>query len=1018
MGTGVWAMHFVAMLAFTLPISVGYNIEWTIASVVPAVLASAAALFVMTQPDIGWKRIQAGGCLMALGIGTMHYLGMEAMRMNAHMLYEPTLFMTSILVAYVLAIVSLHILVFFRRDPSGEGYSVRFASATFMGFAIAAMHYTAMLAVIYYPAPDKIVPEIIFSQAGLGIATSIVASTIIGMVIIGTMVDRRLADAASLVSASDQLSRVILDSVSEGVLGQDLDGRVTFVNRGAAKMLGYEPDELIGLFPYELQILADDSSAPHTQNENSIFKVSASGQRHEINDLTFVRKDASSFPVHCSASPIAIDGCIEGAVVTIRDITKHKHDAQALIAARAQAEAASEAKSDFLARMSHEIRTPMNGVLGMTELLLNTGLGQRQLHLAQTAHKSAESLLSVINNVLDFSKIEAGHAELTIEDFELRPMLEDVLESVAEQAHSKGLELVQDLDLGLPGRVRGDAARLRQVLINLLGNSLKFTESGEVRLNVRVVDESGSGTTIQFAVSDTGPGIALHRQKNIFDEFIQEDGSISRQHGGTGLGLAISQRILGLMDSELKLQSVPGEGASFAFTVLFDPGRRVHIANNASVDVLSGVRAMIVDDNATNRDILHSQIMNWAMRNDSLSNGKDALRRLQEAAGQGDPYEVVLLDWHMPEMDGITLARAITADPRIPPVHLIMLSSGSPDLSLALNRRTGIDNMLRKPVRQKQLQDCLCKLFGAQPVPQPGTCAAPHDRENIGGRILLAEDNLVNKEVALGMLEDLHCDVDVVDNGEQALDAFANTHYDLILMDCHMPKLDGFAATRAIRELEQERQEKPTPIVAITADVQKGITEKCIEAGMDAYLSKPFSMRSLKALLQKWLPGETSGALAPQDPTQRAAADITGNIDLSIIGELRRVGEKRGTNLLARVAETYKTEAPKLLIEALEACELKRAGKLFDAAHSLKSSSANIGALRLSALCAELEAESRFDHPARAPALLQTITELLPDVILELSELTGAAPATAKYQRPMLIPDKLFSLWMMTPRFA
>lgn len=993
MGAGVWAMHFVAMLAFTTPISVGYDIPCTIVSIVPAILASAAALWVMTQPNIGWKRFQVGGVLMALGIGTMHYVGMEAMRMNAHMVYDLPLFIISIVVAYILATLSLHILAVFSRDSASNGYFVRFTSAAFMGFAIAAMHYIAMLAVIFFPAPDKAVPEMIFSQAGLGFATSIIASTIIGLVIIGTMIDRRLAEAASSVRASDLLSRVILDSVSEGVVGQDIDGRVTFVNRGAVAMLGYEPEELIGLFPNELQILASGSSAadPH-----SIFKVSASGARHEIDDLTLARKDASSFPAQCSASPINIDGRIEGAVVTFTDITKRKRDEQALIAARALAEAASEAKSDFLTRMSHEIRTPMNGVLGMTELLLNTGLGQRQLHLARTAHKSAETLLGVIDNVLDFSKIEAGHAELKIEDFELRPMLEDVLESLAEQAHGKGLELVQDLALDLPERVRGDAARLRQVLINLLGNSLKFTDSGEVCLRARPVEESGSGAKVHFSVTDSGPGIALHRQKNIFDEFIQEDGSISRQHGGTGLGLAICQRILGLMDSELKLQSVPGEGASFAFTVLFDLGRRVHTGNNVSVDVLSGVRAMIVDDNATNRQILHSQIMNWAMRNGSVSNGKEALRRLQEAAAAGDPYEVVLLDWHMPEMDGIALARAITADPSIPPLHLIMLSSGSPDMSQALNRETGIANMLRKPVRQQLLQDCLCKLFGAKPVPQPAYRTTADTSPNTGGRILLAEDNLVNKEVALGMLEDLHCDVDVVDNGEQAVDAFANTHYDLVLMDCHMPKLDGFAATRAIRMLEQDRQEKPTPIVAITADVQKGITDQCIEAGMDAYLSKPFGMQSLKALLRQWLPDATRAKSVPPDSTQHADADSTGNIDLNTVSELRRVGEKRGTNLLARVAEAYRTETPKILAEAHAACKAKRSSQLFDAAHSLKSSSANIGALGLSALCARLEAESRLDNPDRATALLHAITELLPDVIRELSALTGTAPVESE----------------------
>jgi diguanylate cyclase (GGDEF)-like protein len=628
-----------------------------------------------------------------------------------------------------------------------------------------------------------------------------------------------------------------------------------------------------------------------------------------------------------------------------------------------EAQAASIAKSQFLATMSHEIRTPMNGVLGMTELLMNTGLNERQSRLAEKSYRSAKSLLGIINNILDFSKIEAGKLQLIPIDFDARRLLEETVELFAEQAYRKNVELILNIPCDFNLIAHGDSERLRQVLVNLVGNAVKFTEKGEVQLRLSQLDSAPDTGSINllFEIIDTGPGIAIAMQRQIFESFTQQDGTITRRYGGTGLGLTISRQLVELMGGQLKLESTQGQGSRFYFSLNL-PLSSLTTVPKADIIVLKGIHVLVVDDNVTNRQILEGQLTQWGAKVSCVDTGPKALKLLHDARHRDIHFRLALLDWHMPNMDGLSLAKAIQADPLISKLPLIMLSSESVSFDQEEGSDLfGISYFLDKPVFQNKLLDCLLELLAKKPVPKTESEAVATKSPLIfNALILLAEDNLVNQEVTKGFLESIGCTTVITNNGLEAVEAAINKDYDLILMDCHMPELDGFAATQKIREYEASKDKKRTPIIALTADVQKGIETQCQNAGMDSYLSKPFDLEQLQSMLEEWLADvkERQGEIKATSAIEQKifTADV---LDRDTVAGLKSVSDAKGLSLFEKASDIYLKTAP-ICAEKIRSSVNRRNGdEIGKLAHSLKSSSANLGAITLAAQCQALETAGR-----------------------------------------------------------
>ena len=717
--------------------------------------------------------------------------------------------------------------------------------------------------------------------------------------------------------------RAILDAVGEGVVIVARDGTIEAINRAAEALFA---------------IAADDARGTAA----SALGLDANGELGTAL-ATAVRKDGSTFAAELTRSEVYLDRRTVR-VIILRDVSERNEQRSRLEEAISKAEAASRAKSDFLATMSHEIRTPMNGVIGMVGLLLDTALNPTQQAYATTIRDSADALLVLINDILDFSKIEARTVELEVLDFALVPLVESVIELLAPRAHAKGIEIAAFVAKDVPRHIRGDAGRLRQVLTNFVGNGIKFTDRGEVSLEVSIEVDSEGARRVRFEVVDTGPGISDADKAKLFQEFVQVDSSSTRKHGGTGLGLAISRRIIEAMNGEVGIRDSDGGGSTFFAVMPFEESTAVSDPPRLGLER----RVLVIDDNATNRRIFERQLGNMGFRVEAVESGDMALAAIVKAAFGNDPFHVAVVDHQMPGMSGDVFARTLKAIPTFAQIPLILASSGGAEAVRSSDAAPFFSTILTKPVRQAALREAIATCIGEDAVRPAPVAPVVVEREGRKLRVLVVDDNHVNTLVASGYLERAGHRVDCAASGREAVDAVTSFPYDVVLMDVHMPDLDGLAATALVRSLPSKRAR--TPIIALTASAMREDREACLAAGMDDFLPKPFERSALLAMVERW--GE-SGATAAGPPAAEESLPATGDAAFwRMVDDLCEVGAHD-------VYAKFATEARRDAADLRESAKIADYGRIAATAHRLRGAAGTLALGVIAALATRLEAAGK-----------------------------------------------------------
>ncbi|MEJ5375493.1 MAG: response regulator [bacterium] len=791
----------------------------------------------------------------------------------------------------------------------------------------------------------------------------------------------------------EEILDALLNHSRDAIVVLNSQGRVVIWSKTAQSVLGLQEDEALGKRLVEILPCEE------------LDQYGKIGPK-EVVEISYNSNKAGHIPLEVSASSISIGGEPHELII-LRDVTQRRRNETELLRAKEEvesfnreleqaitransmameAELANAAKSAFLANMSHEIRTPMNGIIGMTGLLLDTHLTAEQREYAQIIRNCAESLLSLINDILDFSKIEAGKLDLEILDFDLREALEEVVEVLAFKAEEKGLEFVCMVEPHVPSLLRGDPGRLRQVLLNLVGNAIKFTLHGEVMVRVSLEAEDKEKVTLLFQVKDTGIGIPKDKQRLLFRPFTQVDGSTTRKFGGTGLGLSISKRLVELMGGTIRVESTPGKGSVFSFTAVMEKQPLGEKPLQPAVLKLQGKRVLVVDDHATNRLLLKVLLEGWGCICQEAQGAEQALAMLVQAYQQNMPFHGAILDMLMPDMDGDRLGKAIKKDPRLKDTLLIMLTSLGRREDVKRLREIGFAGYLTKPVRSSQLLRCLETVlvrgesYFLDTLPTTTGCHTLSDKPGKNLRILLVEDNVTNQKVALGILQKMGYRAEAVANGKEALASLKSQPYDLVFMDCQMPEMDGYEATRLIREPTTGVLNPHVPIIAMTANAMAGDRAKCMEAGMNDYVPKPVRAQDLQAMIGKWARNacnSESDSQRPQcfRPSVPEVAKLSMEEDMPPVFDKEALLERlMGDQELAMsILWGFLQETPRQIDSLRKALAQGDAQAARRWAHTIKGAAGNVGAMLLREKASLLEQEAKAGALDRAVECMEAL---------------------------------------------